>query len=444
MKKREFLALGGAVPLMLTGCGNGTGSAPVRLVNASVGYSKLGFMVQSTQATSTDVEYGAASPFETVQAGAVTMSLTVASGTGETAVSTNARTLNKDQRYSLIAYGFKNELKSLLMTESSVTPDSGKVNVNVLNTSLDIGAVDVYLSPGTDISVGTLISGPVGVAGQTQSAFASMPTGSYYITVVGAGSVSEGISDLRFQSQVAYSWTDQQVITLILTPGASGTLANVVVLTQGTTAAANATVSEKNATARLRAVTSVGSQAVTVAGVLSASNPQYSDYMVVAAGAPPAVTVGGGSVAVVASTDMANKATPTSLDAGGDYTLMVYLDGGGNPTASMLLDDNTAPVKPSGVRFRLINLASNSQAGTLSMSVNSVSVASLVPYGKASAYQEITTPQNIGSTIEVLDGTTVLSSRTLPLLTPNIYTDIVVGVSSGVAADFLLASAITN
>ena len=37
MNKREFLAMGGAVPLMLAGCGgSGTGSAPVRLVNASV------------------------------------------------------------------------------------------------------------------------------------------------------------------------------------------------------------------------------------------------------------------------------------------------------------------------------------------------------------------------------------------------------------------------
>jgi len=66
MNKREFLVVGGAVPLMLAGCGSGTGSAPVRLVNASVGYPNLGFMVESTQATSSDVAYGNASPFENV------------------------------------------------------------------------------------------------------------------------------------------------------------------------------------------------------------------------------------------------------------------------------------------------------------------------------------------------------------------------------------------
>ena len=81
MKKREFLAMGGAVPLMLAGCGGkGTGSAPVRLVNASVGYPLLGFMVESTQATTADVAYGATSPYENVQAGAVGLTLTVGGG----------------------------------------------------------------------------------------------------------------------------------------------------------------------------------------------------------------------------------------------------------------------------------------------------------------------------------------------------------------------------
>src|ERR1700712_3774970 len=117
MKKREFLAMGGAVPLVLAGCGgSGSGSAPVRLVNASVGYPNLGFMDESTQATSADVAYGFASPFENVQAGAVGITLTVA---GQAATASQVRTINKDNRYSLIAYGFANELKSVLLTEST-------------------------------------------------------------------------------------------------------------------------------------------------------------------------------------------------------------------------------------------------------------------------------------------------------------------------------------
>jgi len=74
MKKREFLAMGGAVPLMMAGCG-GSGSASVRLVNASVGYPSLGFQVESTQIVS-DIAYGTASDFLTVQDGSVKTNLT--------------------------------------------------------------------------------------------------------------------------------------------------------------------------------------------------------------------------------------------------------------------------------------------------------------------------------------------------------------------------------
>jgi len=113
MNKREFLAVGGAVPLMLAGCGgNGAGSAPVRLVNASVGYPNLGFMVESTQETTTDVAYGHASSYINVQAGAVGITLTVGNNA---ATSAQTRTINKDQRYSLIAYGYLNELNPLLV-----------------------------------------------------------------------------------------------------------------------------------------------------------------------------------------------------------------------------------------------------------------------------------------------------------------------------------------
>src|SRR3954464_770878 len=113
MKKREFLAMGGAVPLMLAGCGgNSSGSAQVRLVNASVGYANLGFMVNTTQATTTDVAYGAASPFEGVEAGTVTTTLTTTTGGVTSDLPVTTKTLVKDNRYSLVAFGYAGAPKS--------------------------------------------------------------------------------------------------------------------------------------------------------------------------------------------------------------------------------------------------------------------------------------------------------------------------------------------
>ena len=432
MKKREFLAMGGALPLMLAGCGSGTGSAPMRLVNASVGYPLLGFMDQSTPATTADVAYGATSPFINVQAGAVGLTLTVG---GASATAAQIRTVSKDSRYSLVAYGFPSLLKSVLLTESTVVPDAGQANVNVLNTSVDIGPVDVYLSTTPDLSVSTLIAS--GISGVSQSAFAGVLAGSYYVTVVGANSIAQGINDQRFQTPGAITLTALQVLTIILTPGASGVLANAIMLTQGATGTA---VSYLNTTARLRAVTSVGTLTASVGeGVFPASFvPNYSDYAVVTTGAPPVVTVNGAPVAptMTVSTTTGTGTTavttttvvPAVLAAGGDYTMLVYLDGSGNAAASMIADDNTAPVTAQGVKFRLINLASNNQGLALTMTVNSIGIASLVPYATASPYKEITTPQTVNSTATVYYGTEALLATTQVMLLPNIFTQVITSV----------------
>ena len=435
MKKREFLAMGGAVPLVLAGCGgSSSGSAPVRLVNASVGYPLgLGFMVESTQATTADVAYGGNSPYENVQAGAVGVTLTVGS---LSATAAQTRTINKDTRYSLVAYGAVNELRMALVTESTVVPDAGKANVNVLNTSVDIGAVDVYLSSTKDLSAATLIASSIQATSTSpsQSAFAGILAGTYYVTVIGANTIAQG-NDVRFQTPVAITLTALQVLTIILTPGAGGILANAILLTQGTT---GTTVSYLNSTARVRAVTAIPGPSISVIGATAAgvtvtvlapsATQQYSDYFVVGTGAPPVVKVGGAAVSVVMDDATATTEVAGSLAAGGDYTLMVYLDGSNNPKAKIIPDDNTAPLTSSGLKFRLINLASDNQGLQLSMLVNKIGIASNVAYATASKYTEISVPQGTSSTYQVKSGAQVLVSETTPLSLPNIFTEIVVSV----------------
>ena len=443
MNKREFLAVGGAVPLMLAGCGGGTGNAPVRLINASVGYPLVGFMVNTTQATSSDVAYGSASPFETVSAGSVTTSLTVSSGGSEVTVSTSTRTLSKSSSYDLIAYGFNNELKSVLVTESTVAPNTGYANVNVLNTSVDIGAVDVYVSPGTNLSLGTQIASSVG--GVTQSLFTGVLAGTYYFTVVGAGSVARGVTDVRFQTPVAITLVDQQIMTIILTPGASGTLANAILLTQGT-GTNSGTVSYTNTTARVRAISAVQTANTTievtakVGGVVTdvlplASAPNASQYIVVDSTSSPVVLVNG-----VATT------TPGTLAAGADYTLLVYPDATNpaNVDTQLLLDDNTAPILPTGVKFRLINLASAISGEVLTMTVNSSTVASNIGYAKASAYDEVAVPQTTASTVQVTNGLNIIwtLAPSQVLEAGKIFTEILVDPSNPTNAGFFLDSTI--
>jgi hypothetical protein len=435
MKKREFLAVGGAVPLMLAGCGgDGSGSAPVRLVNASVGYTTgLGFMVNTTQATTADVAYGGASPLETVEAGTVTVALTATNGTGTSTIYSSTRTLSKDSRYDLIAYGFKDELRALLVTERNTAPDSGFAAINVINTSTDIGPVDVFLSTTADLSLATQIAASVGSStSPASSTYSQVLPGTYFLAVRGANSTT----DIRLQSSSTITLADQQILTVILTPGASGTLANAIVITQGTADVAPA--SFQNVTARVRVVSSINDKTavIAVAGVLDPiAQPSPTSYAVVPAGTAPAVTVNGAGVTIIKRTDALTGETFVDVPAaGGDYTLMIYLDVNGAPTATLLLDDNTAPLTTTNAKVRLLNLAVNPDVAShslpLTMYVNATAVATNIPYSHASGYKEVPVPSNQSSVIQVVSGSTVIISRTLPIALDRTYTDIVVGTGS--------------
>src|SRR5262245_4086484 len=126
MKKREFLAMGGALPRMVAGCGGeGGGTAQVRLVNAGIGNPNLGLVVNTTQATNSDVAYGSASPFAGVPAGSVTTTLTTTTAGVVSDLLSTTRTLSGGSRYSLVGYGYTTAPKSVLIVENQEAPDAG-------------------------------------------------------------------------------------------------------------------------------------------------------------------------------------------------------------------------------------------------------------------------------------------------------------------------------
>jgi len=286
-----------------------------------------------------------------------------------------------------------------------------------------------------------------------QSPFATdIQPASYYITVVGTGHTD----DVRFQTPAPVAVTALQVLTVVLTPGLSGTLANAILLTQGS---AGTAVSYANTTSRVRAVTAYSGTSTTVVGatsggtvvnVLSSNgSPQLTDYYVVATGTAPTVKVGGVTVPVVMdSTDATTGITTqvaASLSAGGDYTIMIFPDAtSGTPVAKLVQDDNTAPLTSAGVKFRLINLAVDKTDSQLSMTVNGLGVAKLVAYGTASPkFIEVpNVPQGADSTIFVTNGAATVIQRKQVVPLGNIFTDVVFSIpSTGLGLDIFQAAA---
>jgi hypothetical protein len=422
MKKREFLAMGGALPLMVAGCGGSeTGSAQMRLVNASIGYPSLGLVVNTTQATNADVAYGSASPFAGVPAGSVTTTLTTTTAGVVSDLLETTRTLSGGQIYSLVAYGFSTAPKSVLLVENQEAPDAGNAAFNVLNTSTDIGAVDVYLSATTDVTTSAPIARSV--TGVSQSVFAQINAGTYVLTVVGAGTGGDPVPDVRLQVP-GIALADQQIVTLVLSPGLSGVLVNGILLTHGANGTAQSVLTTFS---RVRAVAATGNSGiVSVAGVLAAAaSPSYSEYVKVNAGPAPVVTFDGTPLTVSAGT----------MKPGEDYTLLVYRDATGIKS-KLIFDDNRLPLTTTGCKVRLLNAVYDADPAhplPLTLAVNGATVASNVPAATASGYLEINALAQSVVTVTSSFINIPLQTPEITLSSGSIYTELVVGEGSPAA-----------
>jgi len=428
MKKREFLAMGGALPLMVAGCGgSGSGTAQMRLVNASIGYPTLGLVVNTTQATNSDVAFGGASPFAGVPAGSVTTTLTTTTAGVVSDLLSTTRTLSGGSRYSLVGYGYTTAPKSVLIVENQEAPDAGYASFNVLNTSSDVGAIDVYLSPTT-----TLTTAPIATAinGVSQSVFSQITAGTYVLTVVGTGTGRNPQPDIRLQVS-GIVLADQQIATLILSPGMSGVLANGILLTQGESGEAQPLL---NTSARVRAVAATGNTGLV--GVLDSNgqiilspttSPAISPYFKVPAGKALTVQV-----------DQDPPQTTELPQAGGDYTLLVYRQGGqdaspGTPANKLILDDNRLPLTVTGCKVRLINAVYDADPNfplPLTLSVNGQTVVANLGAAQASDYLEVTALSQSAISVTSNFTSIPIQEPTITLSPGSIYTELVVGEGS--------------
>jgi hypothetical protein len=434
MKKREFLAMGGALPLMVAGCGgSGSGTAQMRLVNASIGYPNLGLVVNTTQATTSDVAYGSSSPFAGVPAGSVNTTLTTTTAGVVSDLLVTTRTLSGGQHYSLVGYGYPTSPKSVLIVENQTAPTTGNAAFNVLNTSIDVGAVDVYLSPTADLTTAPIATS---INGVSQSVFSQITAGTYVLTIVGTGSVGRGAPDYRLVVP-GVVLTAGQICTLIISPGASGVLANGILLTHGESGGATAMT---NTLSRVRAVAATGNTGtVAVIGqdgtvILSPTvSPAISPYFSVTAGAlAPNVSVDG--------VELANAG---ALTAGVDYTLLVYRNVDGTPGNTLIVDDNRLPLTSTGCKVRLLNAVYDPNPAfplPLTLAVNGLTVAANIPAASASSYLEVTALSQ--SVISVTSNFTniPLQTPTITLSPGSIYTELVVGQGDPSAPPTSLAS----
>ncbi len=410
-----LLALAAGLLSLLAACGGGgsddedgsSGTAQLRLVNASRAYASLGLAADGSSLAS-GVAYGQASSYANVSTSGV--SLQVQSG-GSTVVAQSA-TLAAGTQYSLISYGWAGQMRSTLLQEEESAPDAGNSKLLVMNLAPDAGTLDVYLTQNTD-DLGNATPVVAGLAGSSSSSYLSLASGSYRLRITGSGR----LGDLRLDIP-AVTLASQGVATLLITPTPGGVLVGgVLVAQQGAVSAHGGGMARARVVATLADQARVTAQLGEVAMLASSVAPAIGDYQIV-----PAGSSAGFSYSVNGQTQ--TPSSPT-LAEGQDYTLLLW----GTPAApqlQLIADDNRLPASNTA-RLRLINGVARLDAG-LSLVLDYSAIASNVQPGNASAAALVNASSS--SLLQVNSptaGTPVYSVASLPVLSGGVYTVFMMG-----------------
>jgi len=377
-----ILLLGSA---LIAGCGNSSsGSAQVRVVNATVSVPSIDVFSDDV-AVVKNVAVNTASAYASASEGSHTIKV-AASGT-LTALNSSSASIAKDNIYTLVAWGRAAAVQTFYLTDAETAPATGNAKVRLLNTAVDAGALDLYLT--TD-SASLADATPVasGIAVGRIGVYNELGAGTYRLRVTGAGSKT----DLRLDLP-NYTLAAQDIATLILQPSQSGVLVHGLSVLQKSTVTAYA-----NTLARARLIASVAGNGTVTADLGGTSlavglpSPGIGSYVLVPSGSPAlSVTVNGTAVA----------AAPTSLAAGADYTIMAY-GAAAAPQLSVIYDENRLPTSSTGARMRLINGLHDQ--GTLTLAMDFSAVANNVAIGAASDFTAVNS--NSSSRLDVTSGLT--------------------------------------
>lgn len=406
-----------AMVSLLAACGGGSGSgtANIRLLNASPAYASLDFYLNSGSGValqSSAVTYGTAGNYVSAATSGVTTEVTPNGSTS--ALSTVGRTLSKGVNYTVVAYGWQGAMKTALLQENTAAAANGQTTLTVLNTAVDAGNLDVYLTGPNDAldsatPVATNVAGG-GIFGTT-----TVTSGPYRLRITGTGNTA----DLRLDVS-GLTLSSTQVATMIITPGPSGVLVNALLAVQQGSVTAFA-----NNQSRARIVASVSGTGASVSAYLAGApllvagaSPAIGDYAVVTAGSyVPTLSINGTVV----------NAPNLPLAAGTDYTLLVWGDAAA-PQFTLVTEDSRLPVVSTNAKLRLVHAVTH-LAGPLALTANYSPVANNTAQGTASAYTEVAAGSEL---IQVTSSAQALyppAAQVLPptLLAKGVYTMYMLG-----------------
>jgi len=400
---------------LLVSCGGSGddkgGDARIRLLNLSTGYTSLD-LITNVDADEDDedvtqsegVALETVSDYQSMDADAYTIKLK-RTGSGSILRSFTNEELVEDDTFTYVAYGEVGAFGALRLDDTQDEADAGETKLSVSNVST-AGALDVYVTDtDTDLDDTTPVLSGVG-AGLTSF---STNSGTYRLRVTASGDNDDVRLDIP-----NFPLPDRGVGALILTSTQGGTLANAIWLPQE-----GQPTKYTNTKARLRGAVGVAngaSASIAVAGksVLGSATAGVigSRYTLLDAGTLPVTLAVNGTAVTVPN---------ISLQAGADYTLLVWSNASG-PQTTLIVDDNRLPSSAGNTKLRLLNGMSTLGAPlTLSMDFSPLIEGALV--GDVS--DEVEVQSGTDRQIDISNTSTaapVLTRSSLTLQSNSVYT----------------------
>jgi hypothetical protein len=411
-----------AAVVSLSGCGNGSsGTANIRLLNVSTGYSSLDLYASNNNNTTPNytvqpqaVTYETLSNYSSIASGTYSLEFRK-NGTTSALATDGSESLTDGSHTTYVGYGSSGNFASVKISEDQSSANSGYAKVTVINAS-EAGNVDVYLTDSTTelVNASPLVSNIA--TGGTSTI--TVTSGNYRLRVIGTGNTTDLRADVP---QVTFNSTT--VNSLLLTSTTGGMLVNVSLLPQ------QGSLSTYNTTqARVRGAVGIAN-GTTVNATVNGANILTNATIGVIGGTYALVNSGSAPVTVIV--DGAAVTIPNqTLAAGADYTFLVWSNASGTQT-SLIADDNTLPASLAAKsRVRLLNGMSG-LGDPLTLLVNFQTDATGVTLGTASALAQFASGTN--NEVDVIDtntSATLLTKTTLTLDAGGVYTMFVAGGGS--------------
>lgn len=398
------------VLLASCGGGGGPGTAQVRMLNATVGAASLDLYLSDVLLQS-GIGNNTVSAYKPTAAATYTAKASLTGST--TAYGTSASpAFAKDTSYTVVTWGVAGANQTFYFPDNEVAPlVAGNAKIRLFNTSIDAGALDLYLTGPTD-DLTNLSPVASAIGGGRFSAYSELAAGTYRLRVTAAGSKT----DIRLDMP-AVTLNALDIMTFITQPTQGGALVDgLQLLQQGGVTANSQTLARARVVASLgnngTVTANVGSTSLNVVNsnaVMSMSSPLIGDYVLVPSG---------NQIVTVNGITLANAQT---FAVGGDYTLLVYGTSAA-PQVTLLADDNALSTNAASAKLRLVN-GLLGQA-SLSMKFNFDAVANNVASGAASDFGQVLGGSAL---IDVMSGTTSTSlfstaGTTLSLPAQSVYT----------------------